>query len=197
MTPVTMTSDTYRASGRHSRRVFGAGRAVVGAAVALVIGTGAASWWLAGSLGDVPDLAPPACPASVASIGSSGRAGDPDRLVAVPQPEPRGPITSRLCEYPADRAAGPVRQVVLDPPRTTALAGVLNAAGTASAQGRRPDGCPAGSTVTLAVFRYTAGPPLFVEVYGGPCALIASTARVELGRVDAVRWVAGALTGSA
>ena len=167
------------------------------APVSAVVLAGAAGWVLAGAPADGAGTVPPACPpalvgpAVLAAPAPGDRSGVPDRLVPVPLPQPRGPVSVRLCAYAADGA--PLgRQATLDPPRTGELAGVMNTPGAgAVAVTARPAGC-AGGPVTLLLFRYTQGEPLVARL-DGACDLVSTSARAERGRADVAGRVRAAL----
>jgi hypothetical protein len=166
-------------------------------AAALVAAAGAAGWLVAGPPADGAGTVPPSCPATLpARPLDAGRGGVPDRLVPVPLPQPRGPVAVRICSYPAATAGTALRRgAALDPPRTAELAGVLDApVPDVAATPVRPAGCSAAGPVVLLLFRYTQGEPLVAEVDAEPCALVATSARVERGRSDVVRILAGTIT---
>jgi len=147
-----------------------------------------AGWSLAGPPAGATAITPGGCPASYPSaLPPVGQVSGNDRLVPV------GPVSVRLCAFPP---SGPVRSRVLDPARTAALAGLLDTpAAETDDPGARARCAPAASRVLL-VFRYKqADPPaavlpeLLVAVDGGPCGLVATSARVETGRTDVVTEV--------
>jgi hypothetical protein len=174
-----------------------------GATVLAVIAAGAAGWFLAGPPDDAAALVPPACPASadVATGSAAGPAADvvgavaepgylagvPQQLVPMPLPQPRGPVSVRICRYAGggDGSYRLSRSVVVEPTRTAALAGLMD-----KTPGATPaPGCLPGANVDVLVFRYTEGLPLRVEVLGGRCALVRTPARAESGRQDVVRAI--------
>jgi hypothetical protein len=160
----------------------------LGAAL-VVVGAGVAGWQVAGAPADGAGTVPPPCPpALTADRLAAGRGGVPDRIVPVPLPQPRGPVAVRICRYGSSSSGTPLqRSVALDPPRTARVAGVLNTPPAGVVAGAvRPADCPDGGPVTLLAFRYTQGPPLVVEVDGGGCSLVSTSARVERGRADVV-----------
>lgn len=157
---------------------------------------GATGWLLAGPPSDELAAVPPPCPEALdaqASPGWAGRSpGAEDRLVPMPLPEPRGPVSARACAY--SRGSGPGyglrRSVAVDPARTAALAGLLNrTAGQQASSGSPLARCRPGEDVAVLVFRYWKGPEQLVEVRGGECAVVATAARVETGRRDVVERV--------
>lgn len=189
-------------------------------ALSVVAVAGTVGWAFAGPPPEGIAMLPPACPAALSAptpgvwrpaasrIGPAGagargyRAAVPDVLVPMPLPQPRGPVTVRVCGYRQDGDRHlVVRERVLDPTRTAVLAGLLNAwpDPVAVTPPVLPEGCEprAGDDPVVLVFRYTEGDPALVEVVGGPCQIVATSARVDQRRGDVVRFVAEVLAGGA
>ena len=154
----------------------------VGAAVAVV--AGAAGWFVAGPPPRSAGLVPPACPASYArGLDDPGtRAGLPDDLV------PIGPVSVRACRYSSSSGAVALERV-LDPSRTTALAGLLDAPDgpVVLVDGAERAACRPGPSPVLLVFRYPQGRPLIVGVDAGRCRSVSTPVRAETGRDDVLR----------
>jgi hypothetical protein len=166
-----------------------------------VLGTGAVGWLLAGPPSPATAVVPPACPSSPRLSGPGDvfelagfQRGVAGQLVPMTLPQPRGPASVRLCGYHGGDRLVLDRQRVLDPIWTAWLAGKIDEpAGSPVTPPVRPAGCLSGDRPVVLVFRYTQGDPVAVEIPGGPCGLVATGARMETGRDDVVRLVAGLL----
>lgn len=157
---------------------------------AAVLAAAVVGWVLAGPPADGTAVVPPACPVSFdpAQPGAPGyHAGDPGQLVPMPLPEPRGPVSARICRY--EERAGRYelrRSVVVDPVRTATLAGMMNERQQRSLDSFGSSGCPPTVGPDVLIFRYREGRPLRVDVLGGNSAQVRTSARTELGRQDVV-----------
>jgi hypothetical protein len=214
MKGMSMTSDTSAPgaagpapAGRTTRGAVAVAGRLAGVVAVLGI-AGVVGWQVAGPPWSGAAVVPPACPAAPSSSGTSsgtssstlgatsgaasGSTGAADQLVPMPLPEPRGPVSVRVCGYvPRSGGYALEREVVLDPTRTAALAALVDEHPGAVVPGaRRPARCGATGPIVVLAFRYTQGPPVFVDVVGGDCGLVATAARVETGRQDVVRRLA-------
>jgi hypothetical protein len=112
----------------------------------------------------------------------------------MPLPQPRGPVAARVCGYRSGDGRYLLdRHALLDPTRTAALAGRLNGVPGEELTAAERSACAPGERPAALVFRYTAGDSALVEVWGGSCGLVATSARAERGRGDIVKAVVEAL----
>jgi hypothetical protein len=174
--------------------------------VSAVVVAAVAGWVLAGPPDDAAAVVPPACPTSVATgvtpVDPGFGPGVADRLVPMPLPQPRGPVSARICRFvpSSDAHAGFVlhRSVVVEPVRTAVLAGVMNtlpsvavvsgsSSGSSSAAGTAA-GCRVPGEIDALLFRYSAGAPVRVDVSADQ-GWARSSMRAEGGRADVVRAV--------
>lgn len=166
-----------------------------------VVGAAAAGWHLAGPPGDATAPVPAQCPAVdpvAVPVRADQGAGVSDRLVPMPLPQPRGPVSVRVCAYAEHGSGYTLRtSAVVEPVRTAVLAGLLNRTpGPVVTDVARRAECTPGREVAVLVFRYTQGPGQQVDVLGGDCALVRTPARTERDRQDVVRAVNGVLARS-
>jgi hypothetical protein len=177
---------------RSSARRFGPAAGPALGVASAVLAAAAVGLVLAGPPADGTAVVPPNCPVSFdpAQLGAPGyRAGDPGQLVPMPLPEPRGPVSVRICRFEERDGRYELRgSVVVDPVRTAALAGMMNERPGAEVLTDDPAGPPVEpwKRIDVLIFRYTEGLPLRVDVLGGESAHARTSARAETGRQDVV-----------
>jgi hypothetical protein len=164
---------------------------------ATLVAAGSAGWLIAGPPHDGTAVVPPGCPSTYVPAATSGGdaavsdrlPGVRDQLVPMPLPQPRGPVSARICRFQAqDGGYRLQRSAIVEPVRTSSLAALLNTPGRL-ADDERAGACPPSPGIDVLIFRYTEGLPMQVDVVGGTCGLVRTPTRAETGRQDVVRRV--------
>jgi len=166
------------------------------ASTAVVATATVLGWVFAGPPADSAAVVPPGCPASFdpadAAPAPGYQAGVSGQLVPMVLPEPRGPVSARICRFEAPGGSGTrsalQRSTVVDPVGTAALAALMNEGLGGSPLGGS-SACQPGTGPDVVIFRYKAGPPVRVDVLGGDSAHVRTSARTEFGRQDVVQAV--------